>query len=223
MKKLGYFLVVLLCLVVLAPNPVLADNPASTGAAAQNAATATQVPAQASEQPLVYDQPAYFLVYDQSGAMDSSIYRSWRQMVKMAYHFPSYKLMEDDAALNARSVAREILDQHGGRADKAVMTQIAQKLNAKVVVIARVYSMREYMISTGFGWGGWEGDDGGETLVRTIAAADLYAYNANGDKFNRRQVRESDLKDLGLQEHPEVTIKYALANVINKMENRPLL
>lgn len=185
----------------------------------------TAVVDQTQETPLIYDQPAFFLVYDQSGSMSTSIYNSWRQMVKMAYHFPRYKLQEEDAAAKARMQTREILDLHGGKADKAVLAQIAQTLQAKVVVIAKVYSMQEYMVSAGPGWGGWGWDDDGfgETLVRTVAAADFYAYNATGDKFNRRQVRESDLKEPGMQEHPEVTLKYALANVINKMENRPQL
>ena len=60
-----------------------------------------------------------------------------------------------------------------------------------------------------------------ETYVRTIAFADMFAYNSDGNKFIRRFLRESDLQPMGLGENPSDTIKWTLGNLLNKMEGKP--
>ena len=60
-----------------------------------------------------------------------------------------------------------------------------------------------------------------ETYVRTVADADMYAYNADGNKFTRRFLRERDIVELGREEDPALTIKWALGNMLNRMEGKP--
>ncbi len=163
----------------------------------------------------IEDRPTYFLIYDQSGAMNSEIYRSWRQMVKTVYHFPKYKLLED-----ADQIRQTVRTQLSGKPDKEEMASLAGTVKADVLVIVIVHQMYERMES-GYIGGGWWGNDGPETYVRTIADADLYAYNTDGQKFAKKNVREYDFKDLGNQEHPEDTIKWALAKMLTRMEGKP--
>ena len=164
---------------------------------------------------VIEDRPTYFLIYDQSGAMNSEIYRSWRQMVKTVYHFPKYKLLED-----ADQIRQTVRTQLSGKPDKEEMASLAGTVKADVLVIVIVHQMYERMES-GYIGGGWWGNDGPETYVRTIADADLYAYNTDGQKFAKKNVREYDFKDLGNQEHPEDTIKWALAKMLTRMEGKP--
>lgn len=96
------------------------------------------------------DRPVYFLVYDQSQEMDQSTFSSWRQMVKMVYHFPDYKLATETQA--ARTQARELLSNYSAT-DKANLQAIAKKIGADVVVVAVVHEMSEETIMDGFyGW-----------------------------------------------------------------------
>lgn len=163
---------------------------------------------------VIEDRPTYFLIYDQSGAMNSSTYRGWYQMVKTVYHFPTYKIIED-----ADQVRQSVRAALSAKPDKEELTGIAKNVKADVLVIVVVHQMLE-RIET-YGIGGWWDSDGPDTYVRTIADADIYAYNAKGDKFAQKKVREYDLKELGNQEHPEDTIKWALAKMLTRMEGKP--
>ena len=213
------WLIVLLILVCMLPLGLV--NAAETGttgiAAAPKVDAAETAPGATAAKPAfaIEDRPTYFLIYDQSGAMDSGVYRSWRQMVKTVYHFPTYKLIED-----ADQVRQTVRTQLSGRPDKEEMAKLAASVKADVLVIVIVHQMYE-RIESGFIGGGWWGDDGSESYVRTIADADLYAYNTDGQKFAKKNVREYDYKDLGTQEHPEDTIKWALARMLTRMEGKP--
>ncbi|MCH4157882.1 MAG: hypothetical protein LKF34_04705 [Acidaminococcaceae bacterium] len=187
------------------------------GSTAAPSATTEKVPAATADKPAfaIEDRPTYFLIYDQSGAMNSSIYRSWRQMVKTVYHFPTYKIIED-----ADQVRQNVRASLSGRPDQQELARIAGEVKAEVLVIVVVHSMYE-RIESGYIGGGWWDDDGPESYVRTVADADLYAYNAEGQKFAKKNVREYNVKDLGTQEHPEDTIKWALAKMLTRMEGKP--
>jgi hypothetical protein len=178
----------------------------------------TAKPAETQEKQFVIeDRPTYFLVYDQSGEMTNSIYRSWAQMVRTVYHFPTYKLMED-----ADTVRQTVRATMSAKPDKEELAKIAKDVKADVLVILVVHQMIEQM-EAGGGWGGWWDDEGpgASTYVRTIASADIFVYNTVGDKYVKKQIREYDEKEMGTQEHPEDTIKWTLARVLSRLEGKP--
>jgi hypothetical protein len=110
------------------------------GSTAAPSATTEKVPAATADKPAfaIEDRPTYFLIYDQSGAMNSSIYRSWRQMVKTVYHFPTYKIIED-----ADQVRQNVRASLSGRPDQQELARIAGEVKAEVLVIVVVHSMYE--------------------------------------------------------------------------------
>lgn len=158
------------------------------------------------------DKPVNFVVLDGSRSVTPPIYRSWYQMVKMNYHFPYHKISDDNS--KALPIVEAML-QH--RVDREAMAKAAEEAGCDVLVVVWVRRMEEEMIQGGW-WGNpWNHD----TYVRTYAYADMYAYNKDGNKFTSKMLRKSDVTDLGNQEHPEITIKWALGNMLNAMEGRP--
>ena len=210
MKKIWLSVLLMLCL--LLPWGMIQAAETTT----VNAVSTVKVTAAEDAKPIfaIEDRPTYFLIYDQSGAKNSSIYHSWRQMVKTVYHFPTYKIIED-----ADQVRQTVRANLSGRPDQQELARIAAGVKADVLVIIVVHNMYE-RIESGY-LGGWWDNDGPESYVRTVADADLYAYNTEGQKFAKKNVREYELKDLGTQEHPEDTIKWALAKMLTRMEGKP--
>ena len=159
------------------------------------------------------ERPVGFVVIDEDGGMDGAIYKSWRQVVKWAYHFPNYQLTDDAAPQQVVSDAV----RSGAKLDKAAMQALAEKSRVDVLVVARVYALDETMVS---GWG-FRFDN--ETYMRVEASADLYVYKKDGDRFLKKKVRERGLHELGNYEKPEETIKWQLSKLVNTMENRPII
>lgn len=50
------------------------------------------------------EQPATLVVFDRSGNVTQSVYRSWREPVRWAYHFPDFKMVDN---ATAKAVAAE--------------------------------------------------------------------------------------------------------------------
>lgn len=117
------------------------------------------------------DLPVYFLVYDYSGNVNRGDYNSWRTLVRQAYHFPYYQLIEGDA--DARERAQKELYHYGNKPDAEGMAAVAAELNATAVVVLQVHDMYQYMFTSTLGWDR-------ETFVRTVLNADIYTYNARG-------------------------------------------
>lgn len=159
------------------------------------------------------ERPVAFVVIDHDGGVDGAIYKSWRQVVKWAYHFPYYQITDDGTA--QRLVSENIND--GVKLDKATLAAIAEKSNTDVVVVARIYALDETMVS---GWG-WRFDN--ETYVRVEASADLFVYKKDGDKLLKKRVRERGLHEMANYDKPEETIKWQLSKLVNTMENRPII
>jgi len=157
------------------------------------------------------EKPAQFVVLDRTGQMTKSEYRGFYQMVKMNYHFPYYKIQEDNSA--AVEAVKNMLAEYS-RPAKAELKKAAEDCGATALVVLVLHRMDQYMISS---WNPWEH----ETYVRTNAYADMYAYNADGDKYIRKFMRESDVQPMGLAEDPAVTIKWKFGNMLNQMEGRP--
>lgn len=161
------------------------------------------------------EKPVGFVVIDKTGGgVDGSVYSSWRQVVKWAYHFPDYQIT--DSSLPQETVGAVLRDNV--KVNKDVLAALAKKSNVDVLVVAKVYDMDDSLVQYGFSWR----DDGG-TYVRVIADADLYVYKADGDKFLKSRVREADIKDMGNYEKPEETIRWALSKLVNTMEGRPVI
>ena len=158
-------------------------------------------------------KPVNFVVIDRTGRVTNADMRGWIQMVKMDYHVPYYRLSDDntkaDAAVNEMFAVN-------AKPDKEAMAEAAKKADTDALVVMVVHRMDEHMVTSHFPF---EYDR--ETYVRTVAYADMYAYNSDGNKFIRRFLREVDMKPLGLAEHPSDTIKWTLGNLLNKMEGKP--
>ena len=156
-------------------------------------------------------KPVNFVVIDRTGSVNRADMKGWIQMVKMDYHVPYYRLMDDNTKANA---AVDEMFAKNPKPDKEAMKAAAEQAGCGALVVMVVHRMDSYLVRS-FG----PFDD--ETYVRTHAFADMYAYNSDGNKFIRRFLRETDLKPLGLEENPSDTIKWTLGNLLNKMEGKP--
>lgn len=157
------------------------------------------------------EKPVAFVVIDHDGDVDSAVYKEWRQVVRWAYHFPYYKILDDSNA------GAEVLNavQKDVQLDKAALAAIAEQSQVEVLVVARIYAMDEEMVTS------FRLDH--ETYMRVEASADLLVYKKDGDKFLKKRLRERELRDLGNYDKPEYTIKWELSKLVNTMENRPII
>ena len=156
-------------------------------------------------------KPVNFVVIDRTGRVSRADMRGWIQMVKMDYHVPYYRLMDDNTKADA--AVNEMFAKNP-KPDKEAMKAAAEQAGCGALVVMVVHRMDSYIVRS-FG----PFDD--ETYIRTHAFADMYAYNSDGNKFIRRFLREDNLKPLGLEENPSDTIKWTLGNLLNKMEGKP--
>ena len=156
-------------------------------------------------------KPVNFVVIDRTGSVSNADMRGWIQMVKMDYHVPYYRLMDDNTKADA---AVSEMFAKNPKPDKEAMKAAAEQAGCGALVVMVVHRMDSYMVHS---FSPFED----ETYVRTIAFADMFAYNSDGNKFIRRFLRESDLQPMGLGENPSDTIKWTLGNLLNKMEGKP--
>lgn len=198
MRKLVFLLTILFVLCGWAVMP--ADSVGEGGAGMSRAAA-------------FETRPAHFVVLDRTGRVTPGIMREWVQMVKMDYHVPHYKLQEDNS--KADRAVRTMFSKNI-KPDKAALAAAAQEAGTSVLVVMVVRTMEESYVHNVFDFG-----PDSETYVRTVADADMYAYNAEGDKFSRRFLRARDTRMAGLEEAPALTIKWALGNMLNRMEGKP--
>ncbi|MBR1589657.1 MAG: hypothetical protein IJ657_01060 [Acidaminococcaceae bacterium] len=158
-------------------------------------------------------KPVNFVVIDRTRSVTNADMRGWTQMVKMDYHFPYHRIQEDNTKANA---AVDEMFAKNVKPDKEALAEAAKQAECSALVVLVVHRMDEYMVHSSSPF-----DFDHETYVRTVAYADMYAYNSDGNKFIRRFLRETDLQPLGLEEHPSDTIKWTLGNLLNKMEGKP--
>lgn len=159
------------------------------------------------------ERPVGFVVIDQDGGVDGAVYKEWRQMVKLGYRFPDYQIIDGGEA--QKLVSQAVRD--GVKLDVASLAALAEKSKMDVLVVARIYEMDESLVS---GWGFRFDHD---TYVRVAASADLFVYKKDGNKFLKKRVRESGLREMGNYEKPAETIKWQLSKLVNKMENKPII
>lgn len=159
------------------------------------------------------ERPVGFVVIDQDGDVNGAVYKSWRQVVKWAYHFPYYQIVDGGEPQTMVSEAVRT----GAKLDKDSLAALAEKSKMDVLVVARVYELDEYIV-TGFTF-----RDDDDTYVKTSACVDLFVYKKDGNKFLKQKLRERHLRDIGNVEHPEETIKWELSKIVNTMEGRPII
>lgn len=159
------------------------------------------------------ERPVGFVVIDQDGGVDGAVYKEWRQMVKLGYRFPDYQII--DGGEPQMLVSQAVRD--GVKLDAASLAALAEKSKMDVLVVARIYEMDESLVS---GWGFRFDHD---TYVRVVADADLFVYKKDGNKFLKKRVRESGLREMGNYEKPAETIKWQLSKLVNTMENKPII
>lgn len=159
------------------------------------------------------ERPVGFVVIDQDGGVDGAVYKEWRQMVKLAYRFPDYQIIDGGEA--QKLVSQAVRD--GVKLDAASLAALAEKSKMDVLVVARIYEMDETLVS------GWSMRFDNDTYVRVVASADLFVYKKDGNKFLKKRVRESGLREMGNYEKPAETIKWQLSKLVNTMENKPII
>ena len=159
------------------------------------------------------ERPVGFVVIDQDGDVNGQVYKTWRQVVKWAYHFPYYQIIDGGAPQELVSDAV----RSGVKLDKASLQALAEKSKVDVLVVARIYELDEYIVTSMI----FREDN--DTYVRTSACADLFVYKKDGNKFLKKKLRERELKEIGNVEHPEETIKWELSKIVNTMEGRPII
>ena len=175
------------------------------------AVTITSLPSEArAEFP---ERPVGFVVIDQDGDVNGQVYKTWRQVVKWAYHFPYYQIIDGGTPQELVSDAV----RSGVKLDKASLQALAEKSKVDVLVVARIYELDEYIVTSMI----FREDN--DTYVRTSACADLFVYKKDGDKFLKKKLRERELKEIGNVEHPEETVKWELSKLVNTMEGRPII
>lgn len=159
------------------------------------------------------ERPVGFVVIDQDGGVDGAVYKEWRQMVKLGYHFPDYQIIDGGEA--QKLVSQAVRD--GVKLDAASLSAFAEKSKMDVLVVARIYEMDETLVS------GWSMRFDNDTYVRVAASADLFVYKKDGNKLLKKRVRESGLREMGNYEKPAETIKWQLSKLVNTMENKPII
>lgn len=159
------------------------------------------------------ERPVGFVVIDQDGGVDGAVYKEWRQMVKLGYRFPDYQIIDGGEA--QKLVSQAVRD--GVKLDAASLAALAEKSKMDVLVVARIYEMDESLVS------GWSMRFDNDTYVRVAASADLFVYKKDGNKFLKKRVRESGLREMGNYEKPAETIKWQLSKLVNTMENKPII
>lgn len=159
------------------------------------------------------ERPVGFVVIDQDGGVDGAVYKQWRQMVRLAYRFPDYRII--DGGEPQMLVSQAVRD--GVKPDAASLAALAEKSKMDVLVVARIYEMDESLVS---GWGFRFDHD---IYVRVVADADLFVYKKDGNKLLKKRVRESGLREMGNYDKPAETIKWQLSKLVNTMENKPII
>lgn len=159
--------------------------------------------------------PVSFIVLDGTGEVTPAMRNDWRRMVKLVYYPPHYSFLTDEKGYIAANRILAESNVNTAHVTNEMLEQIANESGSQVVVLAIVTAMDQYLVHGGI----WN-FDGPETYVRTITDADLYAYRKSDNKMLRKLVREYNITDLGQDEKPEYTIKYAINKLVSKMENK---
>ena len=165
-----------------------------------------------SVQAAIEERPVGFVVIDKSGDVTMADYKQWRTVSRWAYRFPNYKIVDSG---EPEKIVGNVLSKNV-KVTPELLANLAEESNVDVLVIVKVYAMSDNIVSGGMS----PFDDGGPYVLLDLSA-DLYVYKQDGNKFLKKRLRERELKDMGNYDKPAETIKWDLANLVNKMEGRP--
>ena len=163
-------------------------------------------------QAAINERPVGFVVIDNSGDVTNADYKQWRTATRWAYRFPNYKIVDSG---EPEAVVGNVLVKNV-KVTPQLLSKLAEESKVDVLVIVKVYAMSDNIVS-----GSTSPFDDGGPYVFLDLSADLYVYKKDGDKFLKKRLRERELKDMGNYDKPAETIKWDLANLVNKMEGRP--
>lgn len=162
------------------------------------------------------ERPVGLVVLDYGHNVDREFYKQIYQPVKWAYHFPYYKIVEDDSIIKNVAAA---MDGKKTKLTPELMQGLAEQNKVDVLVVAKIYETSEVMVpSFGGRWGEYN-----ETYTRVTCFADLYCYNKDKNKLLSKHLRDRFVTDNTGYEKPRDTVKWQLSKLVNTMEGRPII
>ena len=90
-------------------------------------------------------KPVNFVVIDRARSVGKADMRGWIQMVKMDYHVPYYRLMDDNTKANA---AVDEMFAKNPKPDKEAMKAAAEQAGCGALVVMVVHRMDSYMVTS---------------------------------------------------------------------------
>ena len=90
-------------------------------------------------------KPVNFVVIDRTGSVGPADMKGWIQMVKMDYHVPYYRLMDDNT--KAEAAVREMFAKNA-KPDKEAMKAAAEQAGCGALVVMVVHRMESYMVTS---------------------------------------------------------------------------
>lgn len=161
------------------------------------------------------ERPVGLVVLDYGRNIDTAFYKDIKAPVRWAYHFPYYKIVENDAMSD--EVARAV-NQKGAKVTPELMQALATQNKVDVLVLAQIYETSEEIVPRMFDRFG-----GPSMLVRVTCFADLYCYRVDKNKLLKKRLRDRYLSDNNAYEKPQDTVKWQLSKLVNTMEGRPII
>lgn len=157
-------------------------------------------------------KPIAYVVMDHTGAVDGAMYKDFRSVVKLAYYYPHYELLDGG---KAQELVAQLINSKQ-KLDAKNLAWVAEQANLEGVVVARILEMEERRVATFR----FRNDD---NLFSVSACADLAVYRKTGNKFLAKKLRQREVKSWGEFDHPDYTIKWALSRLVNTLEGREII
>lgn len=155
------------------------------------------------------------VVLDYNHNVDKEFYKKIYSPVKVAYNSLCYNIIEDKTVCANVSAA---LDRPKLKVTPELLQQLAEQNKVDVLVVARIYDVRETYESSFINiW------DGPESRTRVTCYADLHCYRADSKKLLSKRIRESFAAESGSYEKPEDTVRWQLSKLVNTMEGLPVI
>lgn len=160
------------------------------------------------------ERPVGFVVLDYGRNVDTAFYKDIKAPVKWAYHFPYYKIVEDDAM--TKNVAEAVAGKKN-QITPELMNGLAEANKVDVLVLAQIYQTSEEIVPRMFD------RYGPSTVIRVTCFADLYCYRKDNNKLLKKILRDRFVTDNNAYDKPQETVKWQLSKLVNTMEGRPII
>lgn len=160
------------------------------------------------------ERPVGLVVMDYGRNVDAACYKqNIYAPVRWAYHFPNYKLHDEEEL--TKNLSEALINVK--KPTPELMAQLAEHNKMDVLVVAKIYELSELMVHGGIGF---RHDPG--IYTRVTCWADLYCYRKDNNKLLTKKLRERFLSEGGY-EKPQDTVKWQLSKLVNTMEDRPII